>query len=126
MCAELAAQRAGAHELRALEAELRKFQEALATQDPEGAVAADRHFHLALARGAGNAVFVDEMIPGLDPAATGNRYRAVSFYTKDRRLFDWHRAIFDAVRRRDPKAARPAVLRHMRAIKNVETVLAKA
>jgi len=49
---------------------------------------------------------------------------ALAFYN-DRRLIRLHEAVFEAVRRRAPAAARRAMDRHMRAIKNVETVLAK-
>lgn len=122
-CAALAAARAGPHELRALEAELRKFREALAAGDQEGAVVADSRFHLVLARGARNDVLLD-LLQGLDPVATENRRRALAFYN-DRRLVGLHDAIFQAVRRHDPGAARQAMARHMRAIRTVEALLAK-
>src|SRR5262245_2139161 len=49
---------------------------------------------------------------------------AVAFYN-DERLFRLHERICEAGRRGDPKAARASVEDHMRAIQNVETVLAK-
>ncbi len=122
-CAELAAARAGAHEVRALRAELVKFREALASKALEDAVVADSRFHLLLARASRNEILFDIM-QGLDLVATENRRRALAIYN-DRRLIDLHTAIFEAVRRRAPAAARRAMERHMRAIKNVETVLAK-
>ncbi len=123
-CAELAAARAGTHELRALEVELRKFREALAVKNLEGAVEADSRFHLVLARASRNDVLFD-ILQGLDPMATENRRRALAFYN-DRRLYDLHFKVFDAVRRRDPHHAALAMERHMRAIQTVETLLAKA
>ena len=122
-CAGLAAVRAGAHELRALRAELQKFREALASRALEDAVVADSRFHLLLARASRNDILLD-MVRGLDPVATENRRRALPIYN-DRRLIDLHVAIFEAVRRRDAAGARRAMERHMRAIKNVEVVLAK-
>jgi DNA-binding FadR family transcriptional regulator len=122
-CAELAALRAGPRELRALEAELRRLQEALRTNDVDAAVRADSGFHLALAQASRNAVFVD-LLEALNAAATENRRRALAFYT-DRRLVELHEHILRAVQKRDPRAARVSVERHMRTIRNVETVLAK-
>jgi DNA-binding FadR family transcriptional regulator len=78
---------------------------------------------LLLARASRNEIFFD-MMQSLDLVATENRRRALAFYN-DRRLIELHAAIFNAVRRRGPAAARRAMERHMRAIKNVETVLAK-
>jgi GntR family transcriptional repressor for pyruvate dehydrogenase complex len=122
-CAELAAVRAGRREIEALEAELASLREALSLDDAEGAVEADSRFHLALARGSRNDVLVDLLL-SLNAAATENRRRAMAFYN-DGRLFRLHERILQAVRRRDPKAARASVEDHMRAIQNVETVLAK-
>lgn len=122
-CAELAALRAGPRELRALEAELRNLHEALHTKDSEAAVRADSGFHLALARASRNPVFVD-LLEALNAAATENRRRALAFYN-DRRLTELHEEIMRAVQDRNPRAARVSVQRHMRAIQNVETVLAK-
>lgn len=122
-CAELAARRAGRREIAALESELQSLREALSVHDAEGAVEADSRFHLALARGSRNEVLVD-LLHSLNAAATENRRRAVAFYN-DGRLLRLHERIFEAVRRGDPKAARASVEDHMRAIQNVETVLAK-
>lgn len=122
-CAELAALRARPRELRALEVELQSLRKALSSKDLDAAVGADSRFHLALARASRNGVFID-LLQGLNAVATENRRRAVASY-KDRRLFELHEQIFRAVRRRDPKAARASVERHMRAIQSVETVLAK-
>ena len=122
-CAELAALRAGRREIEALESELQSLREALTLQDSEAAVEADGRFHLALARGSRNEVLVD-LLQSLNAAATENRRRVVAFYN-DGRLFRLHERILQAVRRRDPKAARASVEGHMRAIQNVETVLAK-
>lgn len=121
--AALAALRGGAHEVRALEVELRKLQEALSVNDLEGAVEADSRFHLMLVRASRNDVFFD-ILQGIDPVATENRRRALDFYN-DRRFLDLHGTVLDAVRRRDPHGAALAMKRHMRAIQNVETVLAK-
>jgi len=122
-CAALAAARAGAHDVRALRAELQRLQEALASRALEDAVVADSRFHLALARASRNELLF-HMMQSLDPVATENRRRALPIYS-DRRLVALHVAIFEAVRRRDPAGARRAMQRHMRAIQNVETVLAK-
>ncbi len=122
-CAELAAARAGAREVRALGAELQKFRDALASGALEDAVLADSRFHLLLARASRNEIFY-HMMQSLDLVATENRRQALAFYN-DRRLIDLHAGIFEAVRRRDSAAARRAMERHMRAIKNVETVLAR-
>jgi GntR family transcriptional repressor for pyruvate dehydrogenase complex len=122
-CAELAAARAGTHEVRSLAAELQKFRDALASKSLEDAVVADSRFHMLLARASHNEILYDIM-QALDPVATENRRRALAIYN-DRRLIRLHAAIFEAVRRRAPAAARRAMERHMRAIKNVETMLAK-
>jgi GntR family transcriptional repressor for pyruvate dehydrogenase complex len=86
-------------------------------------VEADSRFHILLARASRNEIFFD-MMQSLDVVASENRRRALAFYN-DRRLIHLHEAVFDAVRRRAPAAARRAMQRHMRAIKNVEAVLAK-
>ena len=117
------ARRAGRREIAALESELQSLREALSVDDSEGAVDADSRFHLALARGSRNEVLVD-LLQSLNAAATENRCWAMPFYN-DERLFRLHERILQAVRRGDPKAARASVEDHMRAIQNVETVLAK-
>ncbi len=122
-CAALAAARAGAHDVRALQAELEKFRGALASRALKDAVVADSRFHLVLARTSRNEVLL-HLMQSLDPVATENRRRALTFYN-DRRLLALHLQIYEAVRRRDPAEARRAMGRHMRAIQNVETVLAK-
>ncbi len=109
--------------MRGLQAEPQKFREALASKAFEDAVVADSRFHLLLARASRNEIFY-HMMQSLDLVATENRRRALAFYN-DRRLIDLHSGIFEAVRRRDSAAARRAMERHMRAIKNVETVLAR-
>jgi GntR family transcriptional repressor for pyruvate dehydrogenase complex len=105
---ELAAKRATAGELAEAEAAVAE-QEAATTLDAQ--IEADLKFHRALAKASGNPVFV-LLLDALAGLMRASRRKSLGDYG-NRVPVDHHRAILDAVRRRDPAAARAALLGHL-------------
>jgi len=108
--AALAAVRRGPQHLETLERALASLA-ALRTLDLR--VDADLLFHRTLAEATGNPVFLLllDTVAGLLRAS---RYASIGSHGAQAAV-DGHRDILDAVRARDPRAARDAMLRHLRA-----------
>lgn len=114
----LAAERIGADGIAALRATLARMIAARDTLDAW--VEADVHFHLTLARAAGNTLisFLIEALAGT-MAETIRALHAQRGLRDPQATLDRHRAIVDAVAARDPEAARAAMEAHFAATRPV-------
>jgi len=77
----------------------------------ERQIAADTRFHEALATASGNPLF-SVMLSSIAPLLDESRKQTISRVGSGRAI-EGHVAILDAVRRRDPPAARAAMRRHL-------------
>jgi GntR family transcriptional repressor for pyruvate dehydrogenase complex len=109
--AALAASRIEDDELEALEALIERLRDLVETQDPW--VEADLEFHLAIARASGN-----RLMQFLMEALAGTIRENIRLLQRQRDLRDAratlrrHLAIYEALRARDPAAARAAMQKH--------------
>jgi DNA-binding GntR family transcriptional regulator len=118
-CARLAAERADESELRQLEQILHSCEEAIEKRDVEKLMLLDREFHDTLARAAKNKALADTLKNFHERSL---RFWFISLRDRDhhRPVLTQHRAILDALRRRDPDAAENAMREHIRAFqKNI-------
>jgi GntR family transcriptional repressor for pyruvate dehydrogenase complex len=114
--AGLAAERAGAADVRRIAAALKSLDDAFARGD--SAVDEDVAFHRAIASATGNPQFVrflefmgHYIIPRRTIRPAGERSEEQRAYYRS--IQDEHRAIYAAIRDRDPTAARAAMRRHL-------------
>jgi GntR family transcriptional regulator, hexuronate regulon transcriptional repressor len=112
--AALAATQIGDEELAGIE----RLVEAIAQENlqPDGAERADREFHLAIARATRNTAILDAIEHLWDLRSTSPE--AALLHEKARRanikpVVDEHTAILEALRARDPAAARAAMRGHL-------------
>jgi GntR family transcriptional regulator, transcriptional repressor for pyruvate dehydrogenase complex len=112
LAAELAAQRAGADELGAMEDALALMEPAVDAPDVAALVQADIAFHQALSAASGNAA-LSEFSDALGEQLIQERGAIWNLPGRPERSLTEHRAIYDAVRARDTEAARQAVLDHL-------------
>ena len=111
--ASLAASQATAQDLADLEAILARQSERVGRGEP--AVEEDSEFHLALARATGNRVVV-HVVQTINDLLLESRLRSLQAADRPRRSLEGHRRIVAALRRRDPEAARDAMLGHLQEI----------
>jgi DNA-binding FadR family transcriptional regulator len=109
--AALAAVRATPEHMAAMEQAIAD-QQAASTRDEQ--VATDMQFHEWLARAAGNPVFL-VMLSSVAGLLWESR-RKVFAHVGIKHAIEGHRAVLEAVRRRDASAARQAMLSHMQMI----------
>lgn len=106
---ELACERATEEDLEAITAE----HERMATsRDPQAAAAHDAEFHRLLARSTHNALFLT-LIESINATMKAIRSTSLSLEGRLPVALKEHAAILDAVRARDPEAARLAMRRHL-------------
>jgi len=105
---ELAAKRATPDALAEADAAI---EEQAAAPTLDGQIEADLKFHRALAKASGNPVFI-LLLDALAGLMRASRRKSLSEYG-NRIPVDHHRAILAAIRRRDPAAARAALLGHL-------------
>ncbi len=113
-CAALAAKNATAAQRRAIRAALANYaREARRHHNP---IAVDRTFHMRIAEATGNSALA-LLVRTLWDQRMGPFYRALErkleYPAMAAETLREHRAIAEAVRRRDPAAARAAMRRHM-------------
>jgi DNA-binding FadR family transcriptional regulator len=112
--AALAASHATALQLARLEETLGLMQDELGAKD--SALDADRLFHVRIAEAAGNSALVP-MVDGLWDYRKGAMFSKLDehFDSPERHAaaIEEHRLIIDAIRRRDPEAARAAMRGHL-------------
>jgi DNA-binding FadR family transcriptional regulator len=113
--AELAAQRAGAEELDAMRDALELMRPAVDSPDVAALVQADLAFHHALCAASGNPA-LSEFSDALGEQLVQERGAIWNLPGRPERSLSEHRAIYDAVRARDPEVARQAVLDHLNSV----------
>ena len=111
-CAELAAQRASAADLGELEAILGRAAPLVRARNVEGLMQLDREFHIVLSRAAGNPVLA-EILLGLHERSL--RFWFISLSDRDHlaAVQREHRAVLQALRSRDARAAAAAMRAHI-------------
>ena len=110
--AELAADRATEADLAAMEDALDQMLPALDSPDVAALIQADVAFHHALCAAAGNEALT-EFADALGEQLIQERGTIWTLPGRPARSLAEHRAICDAIRSRDPEAARRAVLAHL-------------
>lgn len=113
--AELAAQRRTEEALRALELGLEELAAIADDPDVPMLVQIDVSFHHALAEASANPALV-ELLDSVGQQLLRERAATWDVPGRPRRSLVQHRAIVEAVRRRDPAAARSAVIAHLRSV----------
>jgi GntR family transcriptional repressor for pyruvate dehydrogenase complex len=113
--AELAAERADAEQLAAMEDALELMEPVLESPDVTALVQADLAFHHALAAASGNAA-LSEFSDALGEQLIQERGAIWNLPGRPARSLAEHRAIHEAVRARDPERARQAVLDHLNSV----------
>lgn len=111
--AALAAQRATPEHLEAMQQAVEIMDASF--DDPERFVEADLDFHLALAEGTGNPLIPLLLDPIID-LLREHRIQVFRVGGAARGQFH-HKRILEAVRQRDPEAARAAMIAHLRQIR---------
>lgn len=115
--AGLAAERATEAEIAALDALLRDTGRQIRDGNRAGLARIDRDFHLGLARATRNDVFV-EVIEYLHERSLIMWFANLSGRERFQSAYDQHREILDALKRRDPRAARQAIRAHLEALRS--------
>jgi DNA-binding GntR family transcriptional regulator len=111
-CARLAAERASAAEIAAIEAVLERAERLVAARDVEGLMLLDREFHLRLSRAARQPVLA-ELLLGLHERSLRFWFISLSDEQHLAAVHEEHRAIARALRARDPDAVEAAVRAHI-------------
>ena len=109
----LAAQRATPEDFEELNQAIQEMDESI--DSPEGYIAADMDFHLALARAAQNGMF-PLLIEVLADLLRESRQMIFQVTGAPQRGQLWHRRICEAVRKQDAVAAREAMREHMQQV----------
>lgn len=120
--AALAATQASAADI----AEIAALLDAIASEnrDPAGAERADRAFHLAIARATGNGAIagaVESLWDLRESSAEAALLHAKARTANIKPVVEEHTAVLEAIRARDPGAARDAMRGHLNAV--IETLL---
>lgn len=113
--AELAAQRASADDLAAMEEALEPMQQAVDTPEVTALINADLAFHHALCAAAGNAA-LSEFADALGEQLVRERGAIWNLPGRPARSLVEHGAICEAVRAGDAERARQAVLEHLESV----------
>jgi DNA-binding GntR family transcriptional regulator len=112
LCARLAAQRASEEQLDALEAMMPLFREAAREADPQTWIQLDQRFHEAIYDAAGN-VFLENALKQLYILDLRIWYQVLNRMTDLPRIVESHRAIVNALKERDARAAERALTKHI-------------
>ena len=115
--ASLAAERASAGDLAAMEAALSALDAAEENARPEKYITIDRSFHRALARGAHNQ-FLESTLSRMYNLNLRLWYLALDRIGPMRAAIDEHRRVLAAIRRRDGAQAEAAMREHITAFQN--------
>jgi DNA-binding GntR family transcriptional regulator len=112
LCARLATQRASEEQLEALHAMMPQFEEAAREADPQTWIQLDQRFHEAIYDAAGN-VFLENVLKQLYTLDLRIWYQVLNRMTDLPRIVESHRAIVNALKERDARAAERALNRHI-------------
>ncbi len=114
-CAQLAAERAGAADIKSLQQIVGQAQQAIAARDVKLMMTLDRDFHSSLAKAAGNNELTD-VLKRLNERSL--RFWFISFTAEHHSEFqNQHEAILEAVQARDSAAAAAEMRKHIEAFR---------
>jgi len=112
LCARLAAERATEGQLAHLKALMPQFEEAARKADNQSWIQLDQRFHEAIYEAADN-MFLESSLKQLYTLDLRIFYLVLNRMTDLPRIVESHRAIVNALRDRDARAAERALTRHM-------------
>jgi len=112
LCARLAAERATAEQLAYLEAMMPQFEEAARKADTQSWVQLDQRFHEMIYDAAGN-LFLENALKELYDLDLRIFYLILNRMTDLPRIVESHRAIVNALKTRDARAAERALTKHI-------------
>jgi len=112
LCARLAAERATEGQLAHLESLMPQFEEAARKADNQSWIQLDQRFHEAIYEAADN-MFLESSLKQLYTLDLRIFYLILNRMTDLPRIVESHRAIVNALRDRDARAAERALTRHM-------------
>ena len=112
LCARLAAERATEGQLAHLESLMPQFEEAARKADNQSWIQLDQRFHEAIYEAADN-LFLESSLKQLYTLDLRIFYLILNRMTDLPRIVESHRAIVNALRDRDARAAERALTRHM-------------
>jgi GntR family transcriptional repressor for pyruvate dehydrogenase complex len=116
LAAERAARLGSETDLRVIDTIFGKMEAAHQKRDPTDEAQLDAAFHMAIIEAGHNVIMLHMLRSMFDLLRDGVFYnRQVMFRNRTTRdqLLDQHRAMNDAIQRRDPEAAREAVAAHL-------------
>jgi len=112
LCARLAAERAAAEQLAYLEAMMPQFEEAARKADNQSWIQLDQRFHEVIYDAAGN-LFLENALKELYTLDLRIFYLILNRMTDLPRIVESHRAIVNALKTRDARAAERALTKHI-------------
>ncbi len=112
LCARLAAERATEEQLESLTAMMPQFEEAARRADPEAWIQLDQRFHALIYQAAGN-IFLENVLSEVYALDLRIWYIILNRMTDLPRIVESHRAIVNALRARDGRAAERALTGHI-------------
>jgi DNA-binding GntR family transcriptional regulator len=112
LCARLAAERATAEQLVYLEAMMPQFEEAARKADNQSWIQLDQRFHEVIYDAAGN-LFLENALKELYTLDLRIFYLILNRMTDLPRIVESHRAIVNALKTRDARAAERALTKHI-------------
>ncbi len=112
LCARLAAERATEEQLESLAAMMPQFEEAARRADPEAWIQLDQRFHALIYQAAGN-IFLENVLREVYALDLRIWYIILNRMTDLPRIVESHRAIVNALRERDGRAAERALTGHI-------------
>jgi DNA-binding GntR family transcriptional regulator len=113
LCARLAAERATDAQLDVLEAMMPEFEDAARRADPQSWIQLDQRFHKTIYAAAGN-LFLEEALERIYTLDLRIWYIVLNRMTDLPRVVESHRAIVNALKERDARAAERALTAHIR------------
>lgn len=112
LCARLAAERATEQQLANLEAMMPQFEETARRADSSSWIQLDQRFHEVIYAASGN-IFLENTLKGIYTLDMRIWYIVLNRMTDLPRIVESHRAIVNALRERDARAAERALTKHI-------------
>ncbi|MBC7146704.1 MAG: FCD domain-containing protein [Thioclava marina] len=129
LAAERAAQCGSATDLQVIQTLFEQMEAAHSKRNPAEEAQLDAQFHMAIIEASHNVIMIHMMRAMFDLLAEGVFYnRSIMFRNRATRgkLLDQHRAMNEAIQRRDPAAARKAVAAHMNFVEEEMSAMRRA
>lgn len=112
LCAELACERISDAELLSLKEACTRFEEAIKTQNSRTIAEADVALHDIIIQATGNRRLV-QLVNNLAEQMYRYRFEYIKDFSMHPRLIEEHRAIYEAIKNKDKKAAAQAAVTHI-------------